>query len=135
MLAPSVDTIRLVLHLLGVAVWVGGQIVVGAIVPVVRRSHPEATRAIARGFSYAAWPGFALAVVTGLWSLAVVVDVAATSTEYQVTLLVKIMLVMTSGAAAFVHQIGTTKLAVAAGGAVALLAALAALVLGQTLTT
>lgn len=134
MLAPSVDTIRLVLHLLGVAVWVGGQIVVGAIVPVVRRSHPEATRAIARGFSYAAWPGFALAVVTGLWSLAVV-DVAATSTEYQVTLLVKIMLVMTSGAAAFVHQIGTTKLAVAAGGAVALLAALAALVLGQTLTT
>lgn len=133
MLAPSIDTIRLVLHLLGVAVWVGGQIVVGAIVPVVRRSHPEATRAIARGFSYAAWPGFALAVLTGLWSLAVV-DVAATSTEYQVTLLVKIMLVMTSGAAAFVHQIGTTKLAMAVGGAVALLAALAALVLGQTLT-
>ncbi len=134
MLAPSVDTIRLALHLIGVAVWVGGQLVVGTIVAVVRRSHPDATRAIARGFSYAAWPGFALVVVTGLWSLAVI-DVAATSTEYQVTLLIKLVLVMVSGAAAFVHQVGTTKLALAAGGAIALLTALAALLLGQTLTT
>lgn len=134
MLSPSIDTIRLALHLLGVAVWVGGQIVVGAIVPVVRRTHPDATRAVARGFSLVAWPGFALAVVTGLWSLAVI-DVAATSTEYQVTLLLKITLVMLSGAAAFIHQIGTSRAALAMGGALALVTSLAALLLGQTLTT
>ena len=38
----DVDTVRVLLHILAVCVWVGGQIVVGALVLAVRRTHPEA---------------------------------------------------------------------------------------------
>ena len=73
-------------------------------------------------------------VVTGLWNLAEI-DVADTSTAYQVTLFVKITLVMVSGAAAVVHQVGRSKAALAIGGALGLLGALGALFLGLLLST
>jgi len=37
MLSPTLDTFRTVLHLLGAAVWVGGQIAMAGVVPSLRR--------------------------------------------------------------------------------------------------
>jgi hypothetical protein len=82
----------------------------------------------------AAWPAFALVVLTGLWSLAEV-DVGDTSTEYQITLFVKVLLAMASGAAAAVHAVGTGRAAVVVGGAIGLAAAIGAMYCGLLLTT
>jgi putative copper export protein len=134
MLSPTLDTVRIVLHLLGAAVWVGGQIALAGVVPAVRRNAPDATKAVARAFARVAWPAFALVTVTGLWSL-VEVDVVNTSTSYQVTVLVKIVLAIGSGAAAAVHAVGRTKVALAVGGALGLLAGLGAMFVGVLMTT
>ena len=134
MLSPTIDTIRLFLHVLGASVWVGGQIVLGGLVPSLRRSFPDATKVVAQSFARVAWPAFALVVITGLWNLADI-DVANTTTEYQITLFVKITLAIASGAAAAVHQVGQSRAALAIGGAVGLIAALGAMFCGYLLTT
>lgn len=134
MLSPTTDTVRLFLHLLAASVWVGGQIVLAGLVPSLRRAHPETTKVAANAFARVAWPAFAVVVVTGLWNLADI-DVANTTTSYQITLFVKIGLAMASGAAAAVHQVGNSKVALAVGGAVGLLAALGAMFCGYLLTT
>ena len=134
MLSPTVDTVRLFLHVLAASVWVGGQIVLAGLVPSLRRAHPEATRVAAKAYARVAWPAFAVVVVTGLWNL-VEIDVTDTTTVYQVTLFVKIALAMLSGAAAVVHQAGRSKAALAVGGALGLLAALGAMFCGYLLTT
>ncbi len=134
MLSPNIDTVRLFLHVLAASVWVGGQIVLGALVPSLRRSFPDAPKVVAQSFARVAWPAFAVVVVTGLWNLGDI-DVTDTSTAYQITLLLKILLAMASGAAAFVHQVGQSRAALAIGGAVGLLAALGAMFCGYLLTT
>jgi len=134
MLSPTVDTVRLFLHVLAASVWVGGQIALAGLVPNLRRSFPDATKIVARSFARVAWPAFAVVVLTGIWNLADI-DVTDTTTTYQVTLFVKIMLAMASGAAAVIHQVGRSRLALALGGAVGLLAALGAMFCGYLLTT
>lgn len=134
MLSPTIDTVRLFLHVLAASVWVGGQIVLAGLVPSLRRAHPDTTKIAAKAFARVAWPAFAIVVVTGLWNLADI-DVANTTTAYQATLFLKIALAMASGAAAAVHQVGTSKVALAVGGAVGLLAALGAMYCGYLLTT
>jgi putative copper export protein len=134
MLAPTIDTIRLFLHVLAASVWVGGQVVLAGLVPSLRRAHPDAVKVAARAYARVAWPAFGIVVVTGLWNLADI-DVANTTTTYQITLFVKVSLAMASGAAAAVHQVGRSKLALAVGGAVGLLAALGAMFCGYLLTT
>jgi putative copper export protein len=133
-LSPTLDTFRLFLHVLAATVWVGGQIVLAGLVPSLRRSAADATRVAARAYARVAWPAFAVLVVTGLWNIAEV-DVADTTTQYQVTLFVKIGLAVLSGVAAAVHQIGTSKVALGVGGALGLLAALGAMFLGFVLRT
>lgn len=134
MLSPTATTIRLFLHVLAASVWVGGQIMLGGLVPSLRRAHPDATKLAARAFARIAWPAFAVVVLTGFWNLAEV-GVANTSTEYQVTVFVKVALAVLSGAAAAVHAVGRSRLALALGGAIALLAALGAMFTGYLLTT
>lgn len=134
MLSPTIDTIRLFVHVLAASVWVGGQIVLAGLVPSLRRAHPEATVIAAKAFARIAWPAFALVVVTGLWNLSEV-DVSNTTTTYQITLFVKITLAITSGAAAAIHQVGRSRVSLAVGGAVGLLAALGAMFCGYLLTT
>jgi putative copper export protein len=130
-------TIRLFLHILGATVWVGGQIALAALVPVVRNTGgTDATRAAARRFQIAAWPAFALLVATGIWNL-LEVDVANQSSEYQTTVAVKLVLVLISGLAAFGH-IALVRRQPALGGALAgfaLLGALGATFLGVLLQT
>jgi putative copper export protein len=131
-LSPSLDTLRLFVHVLAASVWVGGQLALAAVVGRVRNAHPQALPAAAQGFARAAWPAFAVAVLTGIWSL-LEIDVANTDTSYQVTLFVKIAMVAASGVAAAVHSWGRSRLALALGGAIGLLAGLAAMFLGVLL--
>lgn len=133
MLTPTLDTIRLFLHVLAASVWVGGQIVLAGLVPALKREVPESTKVAARAFAAIAWPAFAIAVVTGVWNL-MEIDVTSTTTAYQVTLLVKLTLVFVSGAAAAVHQVGRSRAALAVGGALGLLAGLGAMFVGYLLT-
>lgn len=132
MLSPDRDTLRLGLHLLAAAVWVGGQLVVLALLPTLRKLGPEAPRQAARAFSRVAWPAFGVLVLTGVWNLAEV-DLLDRSTDYQVTVFVKLLLVAAAAIAAVVHAAGRSRRALAIGGAVGLLASLGAFFLGVLL--
>jgi putative copper export protein len=127
-------TVRLFLHVLAATVWVGGQLTLAGLVPVVRRLGPDATRAVARQFDRIAWPAFAVLVATGIWNL-VAVRVGDTSTAYQVTVGVKLVLVALTGGGAAAHREATSKAVLAVGGAAAAVGALGALFLGVLLRT
>ena len=60
--------IVLYLHILGATVWVGGMIVVAALVPALRKATDdiEVVRAAARRFGTASWAALALQVSTGI---------------------------------------------------------------------
>jgi len=64
MISPTLDSLRIFLHLLAAAVWVGGQIVLGGLVPKLRKSHPESLTTTAQAFARIAWPAFAVLVIT-----------------------------------------------------------------------
>lgn len=132
MIDPTLDSLRTFLHLLAAAVWVGGQVVLGGLVPRVRKSNPEALKTIANGFARVAWPAFAVSVVTGMWSI-LDIDVSAMDTDYHVTLGLKITLVAVAGLAAAAHANTKNKLVLALGGAIGLLGSLAALYAGVLL--
>ncbi len=134
MLSPSLNTIRLFTHVFAASIWVGGQVVLGALVPKLRQVSPEATKAAARGFATVAWPAYTVVILTGFWNLAEI-DVANTSTSYQITIFVKIILAVATGAAAAVHSVANSKVVMAVGGAVGLLAAAGAMFVGYLLTT
>ena len=132
MIDPTLDSLRTFLHLLAASVWVGGQVVLGGLVPRVRKSNPEALKTIANGFARVAWPAFAVSVVTGMWSI-LDIDVSAMDTDYHVTLSLKITLVAVAGLAAAAHANTKNKLVLALGGAIGLLGSLAALYAGVLL--
>ncbi|WP_116995746.1 hypothetical protein [Desertimonas flava] len=134
MLSPSLATWRLAIHVLAAAIWVGGQFVLAGLVPALRKVSPDATRAAARAFARIGWPAFAVAVATGIWNLSEV-NFSQRSPSYQVTLFIKVAVVAVSGSGAAVHQLVRTKVALAAGGALALVGAVTALFLGLLLLT
>lgn len=102
MLPITTTDLRLFLHVLAATVWVGGQVVVAGLVPVLRGISTEAPRLAARRFAAMAWPAFAVVVATGVWNL-LEVPLADTGRRYRTTLVVKLALVAVSGIAAFVH--------------------------------
>ncbi|MFL6139896.1 MAG: hypothetical protein ACJ74O_19140 [Frankiaceae bacterium] len=130
MLGLDWESLRLFLHVLGATVWVGGQLLLAALVPVLRRLDPGAPAAVARAFARIAWPAFALLVGTGAWNVVAVGDQGA---AYQRTLWVKLGFVALSGAGALAHQRARSRAVLAAGGALAGIGALAALLLGVRL--
>jgi len=130
----DLDAIRTFLHLFGVAGWVGGQVLMLGLMPVLRSLGPDAPKAAAHRFARVAWPCFALAVVTGLWGLAEV-GLGDRDTDYLVTLLVKLLLVGLSGAAAVLHATTRSPALRGATGGVGFLAALGALLAGAMLAT
>lgn len=133
MLSPTAATIRLTLHVLAATIWVGGQVTLGALLPVLR-THDGLAKQAARAFNRIAWPAFGVLVLTGMWSLAEV-DVTQQSNVYQVTVFVKIVVAIVAGAAAAVHVAAQSKLALALGGALGALASVAAVFLGILLHT
>ncbi len=124
----DVDSIRVFLHLLGVAGWIGGQMVMVGLMPLLRTLGPDAPRLAAARFARVAWPCFGLAIATGI-------DLGDRDTGYLTALLVKLLLVGLSGAAAAIHS--TTRSAALRGatGALGALAALGALFAGAVLVT
>ncbi len=68
----DLDTIRISLHILAASVWVGGQVVMASLVPVLRSIGPDVPRRVANRFGRVAWPFFGLAVVTGIWNLSAI---------------------------------------------------------------
>jgi putative copper export protein len=128
MLPVSWDTIRLFLHVLAATVWVGGQVTLAALVPVLRHLGAEIPRAAARRFNQVAWPAFAVLVITGVWNIIAVRSQIHGS--YQVTLVVKLIAVVISGAAAALHARARSTAGLAVFGALTGLSALGALFLG-----
>jgi putative copper export protein len=128
MLAVSWDTIRLFLHVLAATVWVGGQITLAALVPVLRRLGTEIPRAAARRFNQVAWPAFAVLVITGIWNIVAVRSQIHGS--YETTLVVKLIAVAISGVSAALHARARNPAGLAVFGALTGISALAALFLG-----
>jgi putative copper export protein len=128
MLAVSWDTIRLFLHVLAATIWVGGQLVLAALVPILRKGG-VATEA-ARRFNQVAWVAFAVLVATGIWNVAAV---SSMSSSYRTTLIVKLVVVVISGVTAALHIRSRTPRGRAIYGALTGLSALAALFLGVLL--
>ena len=131
MLSVSWDTIRLFLHVLAATIWVGGQITLAALVPVLRRLGAEIPRAAARRFNLIAWPAFGVLVLTGIWNI---VAVRSQITDgYETTLVVKLIVVAISGITAALHARARSTAWVAVFGALTGISALAALFLGVLL--
>ncbi len=93
---------RNLLHLITVIVWVGGQIMAGALVPAVRKLGPEAPQKFAQQFGRVAWPAFFLAIITGLWNFGE--NWSDSTDSWKVVLFVKIGIVAVSGFTAWRHQ-------------------------------
>jgi putative copper export protein len=124
------ETLRLFLHVLGAAVWVGGQLILAALVPVLRRIDPAAPGAAARAFARVAWPAYVLLVGTGIWNVVAAGDQGA---AYEHTLEAKLVFVALSGIGAYAHQRARSRVMLATGGAIGFLGALLALLYGVRL--
>lgn len=127
----TLDVIRLFLHVLAATIWVGGQLTLAALVPVLRRVAPESTKAAAQQFQKVAWPAFAVLIATGVWNM--LAQSADEKDEHATVLGIKMVFVLLSGLGAYLHQRSTSKAGIAAWGAVGLIGALVALLLGVVL--
>jgi putative copper export protein len=133
-LASAVDSIRLWLHVLAAAVWVGGQLTLAALVPALRAAGPDVPKRAARAFNRVAWPAFGLLVVTGVWNVAAVDSAHHPDSTYQAVLGAKVAVVAASGITAWLHTRATTSRGLALWGALTGLTALSALYLGVLLS-
>lgn len=131
MLEVGLDEVRLFLHLLAAAVWVGGQLVLAGLVPVLRTVGPDAPGVVARQFARIAWPAYLVLVVTGVWNIAAIDGTAGD--DYRRTLVLKLVVVALSGAAALGHARATSRRGMAIGGAATGVFALLSLFLGVVL--
>jgi putative copper export protein len=130
-LAVSWDTVRLFLHVLAATIWVGGQITLAVLVPVLRRFGAEVPGTVARRFNQVAWPAFGVLIATGVWNIAAVHSQIKGS--YETTLVIKLVVVAISGVTAALHARARNKATLAVFGALTGLSALAALFLGVLL--
>ena len=141
----DLDALRSFLHILSVSVWVGGQIVVAGLIPLLRRVDRSAapvadgemsvTQQAARRFGRISWPFFALAIVTGLWGIGEIAanDEWATSEGLWKTLFfVKMALVAASGVGAWLHTRAQRAPERALFASIASLTALAALLIAAS---
>ena len=128
----DIETLRVFLHILGAAVWVGGQVIVAALVPALRRIGPEATQAAAQQFARVAWPFFWLAVLSGLWNL-LEVEFEDAANSYHITLTIKIVLVIATGVTAWLHTKATDRRRIAMMGSLSGVASIGAVLVGVAL--
>ncbi len=116
------DQIRMFIHIFAASIWVGGQIVMGSLVPTLREIGDGAPAKAAQAFNRVAWPAFVIAVVTGIWNLFVSDDINHPAFE------IKFLLVIISGVGAGVHIMAKgNKAMLAIGGAASSLGAAAAM--------
>ena len=129
MLAPTLDTIRLTLHVLAATIWVGGQIVMAGLVGPARSVGGDAPKVLARAFARLAWPAFIVLLATGVWNVTAV-HYSAQDSVWKAVLMAKIAVVVLAGVGVFLHQRATSKAQLALWGSVGGLASVAALVMG-----
>ena len=129
------------LHVVAACGWIGGQVILAVVIPLLRRVD-GLTIAVGRRYQMVAWPAFGVLVATGIlnihnlglsWS-------ALIATAAGRTLLLKLGPVLVSGGAAGVHAPSRLRehgqlrhrhpVASAVLGSVSLLAAVAAALLG-----
>lgn len=128
----DITTIRLFLHVLAVTVWVGGQIVMMALLPVLRATGVDGLPAkVAQGFQSVAWPALAVAIFTGIWNLLAISE--EKTTGWNMAFGIKFLLVIISGVAAFVHAKNDDPKIKGMTGALGFITALAALFIGIAL--
>jgi putative copper export protein len=132
MLPVTVANLRLFLHVLGATIWVGGQLIFSALVPLLRRLGNDVLRPVARQLTRILWAGFAVLIVTGIWNV-IAVGISDQSSAWKTTLNIKLAVVALSGIAAFVHTRVSGPRARAVWGATSGVTALAALLLGVML--
>lgn len=128
-LAPALTAVRLSLHVLAAAVFVGGQITMVGLLPDLRSLGGDAAVRIARTFAKVMWPAFGVLVLTGIWNVAAAHPSHSTS-AWKTVLSIKIAVVVLAGAGAWLHQSSTSKKGLAIWGSIAGTASVAALVLG-----
>ena len=100
-------------HLIGAAVWLGGLITVGALVPALRRAGVDRPQlqAMARQFGKVSWAAMAISIVSGVW---LVVD---TDRDWG-DLSLKLGLVIVAIGLAVAHQLTAKQSTAAQRGAV-----------------
>ena len=100
------------LHLVAATVWIGGLIVVAALVPAVRKvtTDREIIRAIARRFGVISWIALGTLVFTGAWM--------AADRLWDTVLITKVSLVLVSAVLAAWHTLAARNQSPALRGAV-----------------
>ena len=130
-LPVSWATVRVFIHVLAATVWVGGQLTLAGLVPGLRALAPDAPRTVARRFNRIAWPAYGILVATGIWN---VLEISPDwDSDYGRTVMVKILVVVASGASALLHTRARTRRGLAVFGAASGLTALTALFIGVQL--
>ena len=127
-LAPALDGVRLSLHVLAAAVWVGGQLTLAGLVPAARTLGPDAPRTLARAFARVQWPAYAVLLATGIWNVSSVGS--GQPTAWQTVLSVKIGVVVLAGIGAWLHARASSRRGLALWGGVAAVSSVGALVIG-----
>ena len=131
---PTFETgLRLTLHVLAAAIFVGGQFTLAGLVPTIRGLGEGATKSVARAFGRMQWPAYALLIVTGFWNV-VAMHTSSASHDWIVVLTIKIVVSLLAGAFALLHQRARSRSALAAYGGLSGISAVAALVLGVLLS-
>jgi len=130
-LASSMTVLRLSLHVLAATIWVGGQFVLGGLMPTVRELGEGATRTIAKAFGRLSWPAFWILVATGFWNYATMTSSQTSSWRFVFS--VKMLFVIISGLGAFLHTRATSASRRGMFAGISALGSIVALVLGVAL--
>ena len=131
---PSLVTgIRLSLHVLAAAIFVGGQFTIAGLLGTVRGFGDGATKAVARSFGRLQWPAYVVLLITGFWNVATL-HTSTASGAWVIVLSIKIAVALLAGIFAYLHQRSRSRAGLAAFGGLAGVASLTALVLGVLLS-
>ena len=130
-LASALDSIRLFLHVGAATLWVGGQLVLAALIPVLRARDPALPKLAAHQYNRVGWPAYGVLVATGIWNIFAVGSDMTPS--YKAVLVAKVAVAAASGITAYVHTKAKTATGLAVLGALTGLTALGALYLGVLL--
>lgn len=131
MIPLSWDATRLFLHVVAATIWVGGQLTLAALLPALRTIGRDAPKSVACQYNKIAWPAFAVLIATGIWNI--VAERNHIAGRYETTLIVKLVVVVVSGVAAFLHIRARSRVGLAVFGALTGLSAVAALLFGVLL--
>jgi len=130
-LSGPIDTIRISLHILAATIWVGGQLVLLGLLPVLRAAGGDIPKQAANAFNRIAWPAFGVLLVTGVWNEFTMTDTGATN--YRIVRAIKLFFVAMSGVGAFLHVRAKSPALRGIWGGVGLIGALGATITGVVL--